>query len=348
MRRYRIQSICFAIVLLLITATGCSDPDESAGFGLSSPKVVSVAPPDASDGPCPNTIVTATFNQAMNRASINGSTFKLTGPGTTPVIGVVSYDSSTDTAIFTPAAVLATGVLYTVTVTTGVQNLQGISPASNSVSTFTPNAALCQPPSPPLASAANFDVLGGSTVTNTGPTTITGGDLGLSPGSAITGFPPGVVFAATHIMDATAAQAELDATVAYNNLAALPGGAVLLGNLSGVTFTPGLYKNASTVTFTTGIVTLDAQGDPNAVFIFQIGSMLTTLGSTQVVLSGGAQAKNVFWQVGSSATLGTHSIFQGTILALQSITLDTGASLTGRALAINGAVTLDSNVITAP
>jgi hypothetical protein len=97
-----------------------------------------------------------------------------------------------------------------------------------------------------------------------------------------------------------------------------------------------------------GNVTLDAQADPNAVFIFQIGSSLTTIGSTQVILAGGAQAKNVFWQVSSSATLGTNSIFQGTIMALQSITLDTGATLTGRALARNGAVALDSNVVTAP
>jgi hypothetical protein len=97
-----------------------------------------------------------------------------------------------------------------------------------------------------------------------------------------------------------------------------------------------------------GNVTLDAQGNANAVFIFQVGSALTTLGSTQVVLAGGAQAKNIFWQVSSSATLGTNSIFEGTILSLQSITLDTGATLTGRALARNGGVTMDSNTITAP
>ena len=97
-----------------------------------------------------------------------------------------------------------------------------------------------------------------------------------------------------------------------------------------------------------GNVTLDAQGDVNAVFIFQVGSTLTTIGGTQVILAGGAQAKNVFWQTGSSATLGTNSIFQGNIMSLQSITLETGATLVGRTLARNGAVTLDSNVVTAP
>lgn len=202
----------------------------------------------------------------------------------------------------------------------------------------------------PMGSAASFEVLAGSTVTNTGPTIITGGDLGLSPGSAVTGFPPGTLTppAVMHVTDPTAAQAELDLTTAYLYAAGLPGGAVLPGNLSGLTFPPGLYTNSSTVMLTAGNVTLDAQGNANAVFIFQVGSTLTTIGSTQVILAGGAQAKNVFWQVSSSATLGTNSIFQGTILSLQSITLDTGATLTGRALARNGAVTLDSNTVTAP
>ncbi len=143
-------------------------------------------------------------------------------------------------------------------------------------------------------------------------------------------------------------QAQLDLTTAYIYTAGLPGGAVLQGDLSGLTFVPGLYKTSSTIMLSAGNVTLDAQGDVNAIFIFQVGSTLTTLGSTHVILSGGAQAKNVFWQIGSSATLGTSSAFQGTIMALQSVTLDTGATLLGRALARNGAVTLDSNIVTAP
>jgi hypothetical protein len=156
--------------------------------------------------------------------------------------------------------------------------------------------------------------------------------------------PPAVM----HVTDPTAAQAQLDLTTAYLYTAGLPGGAVLPGDLSGLTFAPGLYKTSSTVMLSAGNVTLDAQGDVNAVFISQVGSTLTTLGSTQVILSGDAQAKNVFWQTGGSATLGTNSAFQGTIMALQSITLDTGATLLGRALARNGAVTLDSNIMTAP
>ena len=166
----------------------------------------------------------------------------------------------------------------------------------------------------------------------------------------MTGFPPGMMVAPAvmHVTDTTAAQAQVDLTTAYNYAAGLPGAAVLPGDMSGLTFTPGLYKTSSTVMLSAGSVTLDAQGNANAVFIFQIGSTLTTLGGTQVVLAGGAQAKNIFWQVGSSATLGTTSTFYGTILALQSITLDTGATLHGRALARNAAVTLDTNVVDDP
>jgi hypothetical protein len=201
-----------------------------------------------------------------------------------------------------------------------------------------------------LGSATKFEILAGSTITNTGPTVISGGDLGLSPGTAATGFPPGVLTppAVMHLNDPIAAQGQADLTTAYNYVAGLPGAALLPLEMSGLTFIPGLYKTSTSTALSLGQVTLDAQGDANAVFIFQVGSTLTTIGSTQVVLAGSAQAKNVFWQVGSSATLGTNSVFQGTIMAFQSITIPTGASITGRALALNAAITLDSNAITAP
>ena len=314
------------------------------------PTVISEGPLDGANGVCPNTIVVATFSEAMNPSTINTTTFTLAGPGAAAVTGTVTYDAPSHVATFTPAANLALSTLYTATITTGAQDLFGNPLASDFVWTFTTAAVACQTPVPPLGSAANFKVLAGSTVTNSGPTTIAGGDLGLSPGSAVTGFPPGTLIppAVMHVADPTAAQAQLDLTTAYTYTAGLPGAAVLPGDMSGLTFTPGLYKTSSTVMLSAGNVTLDALGDANAVFIFQIGSTLTTIGSTQVVLAGGAQAKNVFWQVGSSATLGTNSIFQGAIMALQSITLDTGATLHGRALARNGAVTLDSNTIDDP
>ncbi len=314
------------------------------------PTVVSAAPPNGTNGVCPNTVAVATFSEAMNPATISATTFTLTGPGTASVTGQVVYDAADYAATFTPSSDLALSTTYTATVTTGAQDLLGNPLANDSAWNFITSAVACQTSSVPLGSASTFEALAGSTVTNTGPTIITGGDLGLSPGSAVTGFPPGTLTspAVMHVMDPIAAQAELDLTTAYLYTAGLPGGAVLPGDMSGLTFAPGLYTNASTVMLSAGNVTLDAQGDANAVFIFQVGSTLTTIGSTQVILAGGAQAKNVFWQVASSATLGTNSVFQGTILALQSISLDTGATLVGRALARNGAVTLDSNTVTAP
>ena len=204
------------------------------------------------------------------------------------------------------------------------------------------------PATVPLATAGGFTVLGGSTVTNTGATAVTG-DLGVSPGAAVTGFPPGLVNGTIHAGDSAAAQAQLDLTTAYNDAAGRTAGAVLVsGNLGGLTLTPGLYKSTSSLEISSGDLTLDAQGNANAVFIFQMASTLTTTVGRQVILSGGAKASNVFWQVGSSATLGTTSVFKGTIMADQSITLTTGATLDGRALARIAAVTLEANIITIP
>jgi hypothetical protein len=198
------------------------------------------------------------------------------------------------------------------------------------------------------AAGGGFAVLAGSTVANTALTTVNG-DLGLSPGSAVTGFPPGIITGTQHVSDPTANQAQLDLTVAYNDAAGRTVGAITVaGNLGGMTLPPGLYKSTSSLEISSGDLTLDAQGDANAVFIFQIASTLTTTSGRQVILSGGAKAANVYWQVGTSAVLGTTSVFKGTIMADQSITLTTGANLEGRALARIAAVTLDSNIITIP
>lgn len=197
---------------------------------------------------------------------------------------------------------------------------------------------------PSLGTAASFAVLGGSTVTNTGPTIITG-NLGVSPGSAVTGFPPGIVVApgVIHAADAEAAQAQSDAAVAYTSLAGQACNRDLTGlDLGGLTLTSGVYCFDTSAQLT-GELTLDVQGDPNAVFIFQMGSTLTTAPGASVVFVNGAPSCNVYWQVGSSATLGTNTSFAGNILALTSITLNTGATVTGSTLALNGAVTLDSN-----
>ena len=165
-----------------------------------------------------------------------------------------------------------------------------------------------------LGTAASFAVLAGTTVTNTGLTTISG-DLGVSPGTAVTGFPPGLVSGGTiHAADAVAAQAQADLTTAYNDAAGRSTSATISADLGGQTLVSGVYTG--TTLGLTGTLTLDAQGDPNAVFVFQSASTLTTATSSSVVLINGASSCNVFWQVGSSATLGTNSVIVGTVLAL--------------------------------
>jgi hypothetical protein len=196
-----------------------------------------------------------------------------------------------------------------------------------------------------LGTAGNFAVLAGSAVTNTGPSVISG-SIGLAPGSAVTGFPPGIVLdGTTQVANGVALQAKNDLVTAYNDAAGRSSTATVAGDLAGQTLAPGVYTSASTLGLS-GQLTLDAQGNPNAVFIFQAGSSLIVGSGSQVNLIGGAQACDVYWQVGSSATIGTSSAFVGNILALTSITMTTGATLQGSALARNGAVTLDTNTIT--
>ncbi len=194
-----------------------------------------------------------------------------------------------------------------------------------------------------LGSAASFSVLAGSTVTNTGPTTMFG-SLGLSPGSSVTGAPH--VLGATHVDDAVAIEAKNSLTTAYDDAASRPSNGSAGTDLAGQVFLPGVRTASSSLLLSSGSVTLDAQGNPNAVFIFQIATTLTTGSNTSVHLINGAQACNVFWQVGSSATLGTGTSFVGTIMAAATITANTAATIHGRLLASTGAVNLDTNTIT--
>ncbi len=200
-----------------------------------------------------------------------------------------------------------------------------------------------------LGTAGSFGVLAGSTVTNTGSSVVTG-NLGVSPGSAVTGFPPGSVTppGTIHTADAVATQAQSDNTTAYNGLAGMAVTTNLTGqDLGGLTLTPGVYKFNSSAGLT-GVLTLDAEGNDNAFWVFEIGSTLTTASASSVnfIDLGPTPNDGLFWQVGSSATLGTTTAFEGNILALTSITLNTDATIDcGRALAQNGAVTMDTNTI---
>ena len=206
-------------------------------------------------------------------------------------------------------------------------------------------AARAQAGIAPLGTAEHFAVLAGSTVTNTGPSTISG-NLGVSAGTSVTGFPPGIVTDGTiHASDGVALQAHADAAGAYLVLAGLPVTHDLTGqDLGGMTLTPGVYHFSSSAQLT-GQLTFDGQGQADPLFVFQIGSTLTTASGSSIVLINGADACDAYFQVGSSATLGTGTRFTGTIIAYMSDTLTTGASVDGRVIALNGAVTLDTNHI---
>jgi hypothetical protein len=341
--------------LMAIMMAGCGDADKmgSAASPLTPPTVPSVTP----NGTllCPNNAppITATFSKAMNPATISITTFTLTLGGAS-VSGTVTYVAATMVATFTPSGPLAPSTLYTGTITTGAQDTFGNALAANKVWTFTTPTTCGTPPGAiPLGAACSFGILGATpVVSNVGPTNVTG-DVGIWPALSITGFPPGTLTGTKHPGDSIAMTAQGDLTTAYNLAAGKPGGAAITADIGGQTLPSGVYK-ATTTLGITGILTLDGGGDPNSSWIFQVGSALTTAAggvgtpASQVKLINGATAHNVFWEMGSAATLGTNSIFAGTLMAQSSITLGTGATLNGRALARTGAVTLDSNPVNVP
>lgn len=331
------------------------------------PTVISTDPLNLATGVALNKVISATFSEAMNPLTITGSTFTLK-LGATVVGGAVNYSGTT--ATFTPTVNLLSGSTYTATITTGAQNVGGTSLASNKVWTFSTVAPL-GPPLINLNSADRFGILAGVGVSNNaGFSVINNLDVGIYPGarSSVTGFPPaivvgGAIYASDDLAPpGTAAmllQAQNDLTAAYNAAAGatLPAPAVAPADLGGKTLAPGIYTSASTMLLQNGDLTLDGQGDANAVWIFQVGSAFTSVGSGpfpsasggNVILAGGAQAKNVFWQVSSSATIGDFTSFKGNVLSLSSITMNSGAVAEGRMLARNGSVVMTStNIINKP
>jgi len=220
-------------------------------------------------------------------------------------------------------------------------------PVSLTAASRVPGSPLKQAGSPAtvnLRTASSFAILAGSTVTNTGPSVVDG-DIGISPGTALTGFPPGIIHGTFHSADAVARQAKVDLTTAYNDAMGRTGGAAVSGNIGGQTLLPGVYKAASSLAVSSGDLTLDGGGNTNAVFIFQITSTFVMTSGRRILLTNGASAANVFFAVGSSATLGTTTVFNGNLLVLQSITVDTGATIHCRALTQVAAVTLQDNTI---
>jgi ice-binding like protein/Big-like domain-containing protein len=288
-----------------------------------------------------NQNIKVTFDEQMDSLTINPTTVFIEG-----VASAVTYNVLTQSATITPSATLTANTTYTIHVTTGVEDMgfQHLGAPFSETFTTGPCTGGGVPPVALCPFIGSFAVLAGSTVTNTGPTAIST-DVGVSPGTAVTGFPPGTVVGVIQKGSELAAQGQSALAAGYDDAESRAVSTAVSGDLAGLTFTTGVYKSTSSLALS-GDVTLDAQGNADAVFIFQIASTLTTGSGSHVILANGATACNVFWQVGSSATLGTSSVFKGNILALTSITLTTGVNLEGRALARKGAVTLDSDTIT--
>jgi Ice-binding-like/Bacterial Ig-like domain len=326
-----------------------------------APTVISTDPVNNALNVTLSKVITATFSMPMDPLTINFTTFSL-NRGAIPVAGVVTYSGST--ASFTPAVPLLINTTYTATITTGAKNVAGTPLASNYVWSFATGTTPVQGPVA-LATSARFAILSGTGVSNqAGQSEIHDLDVGIYPGvrSSVTGFPPaiivnGAIYAADDIappgVPAMLLQAKTDLTNAYlaAEAAVSPAPVTVSGDQGGKTLAPGIYKSTSTLSIANGNLTLDAQGNANAFWIFQIASGFTTVGGAggNIILTGGAQAKNVYWQTGSSATIGDYTSFQGNILALTSITMNSHATAVGRMLARNGAIVMTStNIIIKP
>ena len=357
----------------LYTATITTEAKNIQGIALSSNYVwtfttgSSIAPTIISTDPLNNAIATplnksisATFSIAIDPKTINDKTFTIKN-GTTAVAGAVTYTGTT--ATFDPTADFLPGITYTATIS-GAKDMQGITLANDYVWNFSTSSSLVGN-TVNLGSSEKFGILAGVGVSNNaGFSEIRNMDVGISPGvrSSVTGFPPaiiveGAIYASDDItplgISATLINAKQDLTNAYlfAEGASTPAPATVSGDQGGKTLAPGIYKSTSTLLIQSGDLTLDAQGDANAVWIFQVASDFTTVGGAggNVILSGGAQAKNIFWQVGRSATIGNYTIFKGNILALTSITMNSHATIQGRLLARNGSIVMtDTNIISKP
>lgn len=330
------------------------------------PTVESTSPANMATNVALNQVISADFSESMQPSTVNQTSFKVTLNGN-PVQGNVTYSGVR--ASFTPNGPLMSGSTYSATITTEATSMQNKTLASDFTWSFTtiPPQAITpvEASSIDLGEAEEFGILAGVGISNNaGFSEIRNFNVGISPGvrSSITGFPPAIVINGfIHASDdplpvgiaARLQQAKDDLTRVYLFLegATSPAPVTVSGDQGGLTLAPGIYKSNSTLLIQAGDLTLDAQGNPDAVFIFQIASDFTSIGGAggNIILSGGAQAKNIYWQVGSSATIGDNTSFQGNVLALTSITMNSGATAVGRMLARNGAVVLtNTNIIERP
>jgi len=360
MCKLKVSKIWIPAFLLAVLVIGCSDPDKNAGAGnpgnpLTPPTVTAVTPPDGSLGACLNSaLITATFSKPMNPATITASTFTLAGPTGASVAGSVSLDSTGLVATFTPTNALLATSAYKATITTGVADTFGNHLAAPKTWTFTTGTTACAGPIA-LGAACSFGILGGSAVSSTG-NSIVNGDVGVYPGTAISGFPPGIINGKREQTTTAAHNAQDALTPAFVTASTLPQGTSLPPDIGGLprVFPPGVYTTVAQPSLgITGDLTLDPVGDPNAVWIFQISSTLITASGKVIVLSPG-QPKNVFWAIGSAATLGTGTTMVGDLMAKAAITLNTGVTLNGRALGVSanganpGTISIDTSTINVP
>jgi len=355
MRKLMVGKTWIPAFLLAVAMAGCGDSDKqgSATSPLTAPTVLSVVPGLAATGVCQGAVVTATFSKAMNPATINATTFTLAA-GTTAVLGTVSIDSTDTVATFTPMNPLVVNTQYTATITTGAQDQFGSGLAQAFVWMFTTATTACPAPIAIAPELCGTGILAGSAITNAAGASVVNGDVDISPGSAIAGFPPGIINGTRHTTDATAAAAQGRLTTAYTTASTLPPGTLLVGDIGGKNLPPGVYTRTTASGAggdslgITGNLTLDPVGDPNATWIFQIGSTLTTAGGSVTVLPPGKPG-NVFWAIGSAATLGINTTIAGNLMAQAAITANGGNTINGRALARTaGAVTISTTTINVP
>jgi len=357
----------------LYTATITTGGKDLAGNALATNKVWSFTTGSSTDTNPPTVILTnpsntatnvslnqtvnATLSESMDPLTVSTANFTVTGPGGATVTGTVAYIGASQIASFTPTSNLSPNTTYTNTVTIGFKDLAGNALATNYVWSFTTGSQInSNNMSINLGSAGTFAIMANATITGGGDD-ITG-DVGLHPGSS-QGIPPSEIHGIIHVNDTAVINAQAALLAAYTEAVNRSANAqTLQSNLGGLTKTPGLYVNGSSTgisgTGANAILTLDAQGDANAVFVFKMASTLILDTGTSIVLSGGAQAKNVYFQVGSSATLTGNNIFKGNILAAITITVNAGSDVEGRLFAGSGgdqptgAVTVQSSTVTVP
>lgn len=352
----------FAAAALLLTVS-CKKEDASSAMGSTpstTPSVTAKSPAaNASNVPL-NKVISVTFNLAMDASTINSSTFTLK-QGTINISGTVAYQGTT--ATFTPTSLLTAGTTYSVSITTGMKSTAGNALAANDSWVFTTGSNAIGLTAVNLGTAGNYVVLA-KTAINNSPTSSITGDLGLSPAatSYITGFSltnatgyatsaqvTGKLYAADMVSPTSInlTTAVNDMITAYNDAAGRPTPDFLAlgaGNIGGKTLTEGLYKWTTNVTAPTNLI---ISGSSTDIWIFQIAGNLSVSSGVKITLSGGAQAKNIFWQVAGTTTINTTAQFKGVILCQTGVTLKTGATLSGRALA-QTAVILDKNTVTQP